>query len=111
LRDKLSSAHVKGRWETDRVLQSCGVPERLKKRKQGMNSVTTGLPSPHEQHVLISIPVARRCSLRTEKRKVFMSVFQPGKLLMFVLTATAEPVHLHPIEKKDEAEWETVGPL
>lgn len=27
---------------------------------------------------------------------------------MFVLTAAAQPVHLQPIEKEGEAEWETV---
>lgn len=111
LKDELSSAHFKGCWETDWALQSCGVPERLKKRKQGINCLTTGLLNPCEQHVFISIPVARRCSLHTEKPEVSMSASQPGTLLMFVLTATAQPVHLHPIQKKGEAEWETTVPL
>lgn len=111
LRDKLNSAHFKGRWETDEVLQSCEVTERLKKRKQVINSLKTGLLSPCEQSVFVSIPVARRCSLHIEKPEVSTFASQPGRLLMFVLTATAQPVHLHPIEKKCETEWETMVPL
>lgn len=76
-----------------------------------INSLKTGLLSPCEQSVFVSIPVARRCSLHIKKPEVSMSASQPGTLLMFVLTATAQPVHLYPIEKKGEAERETMVPL
>lgn len=65
----------------------------------------------YEQSAFVSTPIARRCSLHVEKSKVSMSASKPGTLLMSVLTARAQPVHLHPIEKKGETEWETTVPL
>lgn len=80
-------------------------------RKQVINSLNTGLLSPCEESAFISIPVARGGSLHMENRKGPMSASQPGTFLMLVLTAAAQPVHLYPIEKKCEAEWETTVPL
>lgn len=111
LKGKLNYARCKRYSETDQVLQSCGMPERFKKRKQVINTLKTGLLRPCEKSACDSIPIARRCSFHIKKSKVSMSASQPGTLLMFVLTARAQPVHLHPIEKKGEAEWETMVPL
>lgn len=111
LKGKLNYARCKGYSETDQVLQSCGMPERFKKRKQVINTLKIGLLRPCEKNACDSIPIARRCSFHVKKPKVSMSASQPGTLLMFVLTARAQPVHLHPIEKKGEAEWETMVPL
>lgn len=67
--------------------------------------------SPCEQSVLVSIPVARRCSCHMENLEVFVCVFQPRKPLVFVLTAAAHPVNSQPIEEKAEAERVAKVPL
>lgn len=108
LTGNLHPAHSMGHWETEQALQSCVEPERWKKRNK---LETLSKQSPCEQSVLVSIPVARKCSLHIENPEVSVSASQPGTPLMFVLTATAQPVNLHPVEIKGEAEWETLVPL